>query len=136
MQPSKTRIVRRLHRRIAKLPYAICHISYFIFHISYFIWHMTSTTKYFPYCLRQMQDAPLQSRHSRLCAVADIETVENDVDVPFDRCFADAESFADLPVAAALDDQFQHFQFARAQLLMRRPFRQTLGYRGWNVLQA
>src|SRR5215813_1480164 len=85
---------------------------------------------------RQMHDAALQSRHSRLCAVADVETAENDVDVPFDRRFADAESFADLPITAALDDQLQHFQFARAQLRMRRAFRQTLGDRGGNVLQA
>src|SRR5262249_42428612 len=118
------------------MPYAVCDMPYLIFHISYFIWHMTSTTKYFPYCLRQMHDATLQSRHSRLCAVADVETAKNDVDVPFDRRFADAESFADLPITAALDDQLQHFQFARAQLRMRRAFRQTLGDRGGNVLQA
>src|SRR5262245_52447020 len=85
--------------------------------------------------LRQMHDAALQGRNGGLRAVADVETAENDVDVPFDRRLADAESFADLPVTAALDDQFQHFQFARAQLRMRRAFRQTLGDRWRNVLQ-
>src|SRR5262249_17648077 len=86
--------------------------------------------------LRQMHDPALERRHGGLGAVADVETAENYIDVPFDRGFADAESFADLPIAVALDDQLQHFQFARAQLRMRRAFRQTLGYRGGNVLES
>src|SRR5262245_40256557 len=70
--------------------------------------------------LRQMYDSALQGRHRGLRAVADVEAAENDVDVPFDRRLADAERFADLSIAAALDDQFQHFQFAGAQFRMRR----------------
>src|SRR5688572_33443425 len=84
---------------------------------------------------RQMHDAALQGRNGGLRAVADIKAAENDVDVPFDRRLADAESFADLPIAAALDDQFQHFHLTRAQLRMRRAFRQTLGDRWRNVLK-
>src|SRR5262249_60974614 len=83
-----------------------------------------------------MHDSALQGRHGGLRAVADIETAENDVDVPFDSRLADAESFADLPITAALDDQLQHFQLARAQLRMRRAFRQTLGGRGGKVPPA
>src|SRR5215510_6351151 len=94
------------------------------------------TPRIFPDALRQMHNTALQGRNGGLRAVADVKTAENDVDVPFDRRLADAESFADLPIAVALDDQLQHFQFARAQLRMRRAFRQTLGYRGGNVLQA
>src|SRR6266511_2108301 len=83
-----------------------------------------------------MHDSALQSRHGGLRAVADVEAAENNIDVPFDRRLADAQNFTDLPIAVALDDQLQHFQFARAQLRMRRAFRQTLGNRGGNVLQA
>src|SRR5262247_493073 len=64
--------------------------------------------------LRQMHYAALQGRNGGLRAVADVETAENDVDVPLDRRLADAQSLADFPIAEALDDQFQHFQFARA----------------------
>src|SRR5215475_15552918 len=83
-----------------------------------------------------MYNSALQGRHCGLRAVADVEAAENDVDVPFDRRLADAYSFADLPIAVSLDDQFQHFQLARAQLRMRRAFRQALRDRWRNVLQS
>src|SRR5262245_23179533 len=100
-----------------------------------FVLDLCTSSSIFAIHSRQMHDAALQSRHSRLCAVADVEATENDVHMPFDRRLADAESLSDLPIAAALDDQPQHFQFARAQLRMRRAFRQTFGDRGGNVLQ-
>src|SRR5262245_53628745 len=84
----------------------------------------------------QMHYASLQSRHSRLRAVADVEATENNIHMPFDRRLADADSLAYFSIASSLNDQLQHFQFARAQLRMRWTFRQTLGDRGGNVLQA
>src|SRR5262249_36177977 len=104
---------------------------YFICHITYEIWHMNLRRR-----LRQMHNSALQGRHRGLCAVADVEAAENDVDVPFDRRLAYAQSFAYLPIAAALDDQLQHFQFSRAKFRMRRAFRQAFGDRWRNVLQS
>src|SRR5215510_12934698 len=98
-------------------------------------WKMKGSRN-FPDSSRQMHDSALQSRNGGLRAVADVETAENDINVPFDRRLADAQSFADLPIAESLDDQLQHFQFPRAQLRMWRAFRQTLGDRSGNVLQA
>ena len=48
------------------------------------------------------------------------EAAQDHVDVPLHGGLADPQGIADFLVAAALDDQLQHLQFASAQVGLRR----------------
>ena len=49
-------------------------------------------------------------------AVLDPEFAEDIFRMPFDRAFGDLQPFADLNVRSARYNEFQHFQFAAAEL--------------------
>ena len=72
-----------------------------------------------------MYDAALQCSDRCLRTIANMEPVENNAYVPFDRRLADPQSVANLLISVALDDQFQHFEFTRTQFGMRRSLRKT-----------